>query len=172
MKQVDYLKIAEKAMNQISKGAFLTVQAGDDLNIMTIGWASIGFMWGRPMLTIMVRKSRYTHTIIERSSEFTVSVPAVAKMTRELEFCGTESGKEKDKLKECNLRLFPAEKIKTPIIDIAGIHFECKIAYKSAIDPLYLEQSYKHLYPAKDYHTIYYGEIVFCYSIDKNEQLG
>jgi flavin reductase (DIM6/NTAB) family NADH-FMN oxidoreductase RutF len=171
MKQVDYLKIAEKAMNQISRGAFLTVQAGDDLNVMTIGWASIGFMWGRPMLTVMVRKSRHTYTLIERTSEFTVSVPTSGKLGKELEFCGTESGKEKDKLKECNLQLYPAEKIKTPILDIPGIHFECKIAFKSAVDPIHLEESYKHLYPAKDYHTIYYGEIVYCYTIDKNEQL-
>jgi flavin reductase (DIM6/NTAB) family NADH-FMN oxidoreductase RutF len=171
MKQVDYLKFAEKAMNQITRGAFLTVQAGDDLNVMTIGWASIGFMWGRPMLTVMVRKSRYTYTLIERASEFTVSVPTSGKFGKELEFCGTESGKDKDKLKECHLQLYPAEKIKTPIIDIPGVHFECKIAFKSAVDPLYLEESYKHLYPAKDYHTIYYGEIMYCYTIDKNEQL-
>lgn len=171
MKQVDYLKIAEKAMTQITKGAFLTVQAGDDLNVMTIGWASIGFMWGRPMLSIMVRKSRHTFSLIERSSEFTVSVPIGAKMSKELSFCGTESGKDKDKFKACNLQLYPAEKIKTPIIDIPGIHFECKIAYKSAIDPIYLEESYKHLYPSKDYHSIYYGEILYCYSIDKGEQL-
>lgn len=171
MKQVDYMKVAEKAMRQITKGAFLTVQAGDDLNVMTIGWASIGFLWGHPMMTIMVRKSRHTFMLIERSSEFTVSVPAGLKMAKELEFCGTESGSKYNKFKECKLELFPAEKIRTPIVNIPGIHFECKIAYKSAIDPVHLEESYKHLYPVPDFHTMYYGEIVFCYTIDKGEAL-
>lgn len=163
MHHVDYMAIADKAMEQIRKGAFLTVQAGDKLNVMTIGWASIGFMWGRPMLSIMVRDSRHTFKLIEKTSEFTVSVPMID-MAKQLEFCGTKSGKTHDKLKECALELFPGEKTRTPIIHVPGIHFECKIAYKSAIDPNLLTDSYKHLYPAKDYHTIYYGEIVYCYS--------
>jgi flavin reductase (DIM6/NTAB) family NADH-FMN oxidoreductase RutF len=163
MHQLDYMAISEKAIEQIRKGAFLTVQAGDDLNVMTIGWASIGFLWGRPMLTIMVRKSRYTYDIIERSSEFTVSIP-VNEMKNELEFCGVKSGKSHNKFKECKLEIFPGEKVHTPIINVPGIHFECKIVYKSAMRSENLIESYKHLYPNKDYHTLYYGEIVYCYS--------
>jgi flavin reductase (DIM6/NTAB) family NADH-FMN oxidoreductase RutF len=163
MHQLDYMAISEKAMEQIRKGAFLTVQAGDDLNVMTIGWASIGFLWGRPMLSIMVRKSRHTYDIIERSTEFTVSVP-LNDMKNELEFCGVKSGKNHNKFKECNLEIFPGEKVTTPIINVPGIHFECKIVYKSAMRSENLIESYRHLYPNKDYHTLYYGEIVFCYS--------
>ena len=43
MKQVNYMAVAEKAMEQIKKGAFLTVKAGEDLNTITIGLATIGF---------------------------------------------------------------------------------------------------------------------------------
>lgn len=163
MHHVDYMAVADKAMQQIRKGAFLTVQSGDNLNTMTIGWASVGFMWGRPVLTVMVRDSRYTYNIIEKSNEFTVSVP-MQNMSKQLEFCGTKSGKTFDKFKECSLELFPGQKVKTPIINVPGIHFECKIVYKSAIEPDALDQSYKNLYPNKDYHTIYYGEILQCYS--------
>lgn len=168
MQHVDYLAVAEKAMRQITEGAFLTVQAGDTLNVMTIGWASIGFMWGRPIMTILVRKTRYTFGIIERASEFTVSVPLVD-MKKELEFCGTQSGRKTDKLKKCGLEIFPGEKVKTPILNIPGIHFECRIVYKSPLDPLYLIEGYKHLYPEKDFHTLYFGEIMYCYS-SKNEK--
>ena len=163
MHHVDYMAIADKAMEQIRKGAFLTVQAGDEVNIMTIGWASLGFLWGRPMMTIMVRKSRYSYDIIEKSSEFTVSVP-VTDMSKELAYCGSKSGKNHDKLKECNLEFFPGQEVNTPILNIPGIHFECKIVYKSDLNSANLIDSYKHLYPNKDYHTLYYGEIVYCYS--------
>jgi flavin reductase (DIM6/NTAB) family NADH-FMN oxidoreductase RutF len=163
MHHVDYMAIAEKAMDQIRKGAFLTVQAGDELNVMTIGWASLGFLWGRPMMTIMVRKSRHSYSIIEKSAEFTVSVP-VTDMSKELAFCGNKSGKNLDKFKECRLELFPGQKVRTPILNIPGIHFECKIVYKSGLDSENLVESYKHLYPTKDYHTLYYGEIAYCYS--------
>jgi len=157
------MAIAEKAIEQIRKGAFLTVQAGDNLNVMTIGWASLGFLWGRPMLTIMVRKSRYTYEIIEKSSEFTVSVP-MTDMSKALDFCGANSGKNHDKLKECSLEILPGHKVRTPVINVPGIHFECGIVYKSAMDSKHLVESYKHLYPKKDFHTLYFGEIMNCYS--------
>jgi len=163
MQHVDYMEMAQRAMDQIRNGAFLTVQAGDDLNTMTIGWASIGFIWARPMMTVLVRDSRHTFGIIERSSEFTVSVPTT-NLSDVLAFCGSKSGKDHDKFKECGLELLPGQKVHTPLILSPGIHFECKIVYKSRMEPNNLIDSYKHLYPQKDYHTIYYGEIVYCFS--------
>lgn len=168
MHQVDFMAVADKVMEQIRKGAFLTVQSGDDLNLMTIGWASIGFLWGRPMFSVMVRNSRFTYQLIENTSEFTVSVP-MSDMSKQLEICGTKSGKTLDKFKECALEIFPGKKVHTPVINIPGIHFECKIVYKSPVDPKYLDESYKNLYPNKDYHTIYYGEIANCYSTVDNK---
>ena len=47
MENVDYLSVAEEVMHQIkSKGAFLVVKSEDDekINVMTIGWAAIGYM--------------------------------------------------------------------------------------------------------------------------------
>ena len=99
----------------------------------------------------MVRNSRHTFSIIEHASEFTVSVPSTD-MSKALEFCGTKYGKKHDKFKECGLEIFPGEKVHTPIVNIPGLHFECKIVYKNSINPDFLIESYKHLYPNKDYH--------------------
>jgi flavin reductase (DIM6/NTAB) family NADH-FMN oxidoreductase RutF len=164
VQHVDYKAVAGKAMKQIEdNGAFLTVQSGDALNIMTIGWASMGFIWGRPVLTVLVRASRHTFGIIERTPEFTMSVP-LAGMKKELEICGTQSGRKVDKLKKCGLKILPGVKVSTPVLDIPGIHFECRKVYASAMDPARLIDACKHLYPGKDFHTIYFGEIVYCYS--------
>jgi len=46
MHHIEYHSIAGRAMKQIEDGAFLMVQAGDKLNVMTIGWASIGSSGG------------------------------------------------------------------------------------------------------------------------------
>ena len=169
MQHVDYLVSAERAMKQVEKGAFLTVQAGDKVNIMTIGWASIGFLWGAPMMTVLVRKSRYTWTIMERAADFTVSVPLVD-ATKALEICGTLSGRKVNKREKARLDFFPAETVKTPIIDIPGIHYECKVVYKAPLDPAQLIDSYKHLYPEKDFHTIFFGEIVYCYTTEDEKK--
>ena len=51
----------------------------------------------------------------------------------------------------------------TPIIDAAGLHVECRLVYKSAMNPEDLIPDYHALYPEKDYHTLYYGEVLACY---------
>ncbi|MBA7553592.1 Flavoredoxin [subsurface metagenome] len=166
MKNVNYLSVAEEVMQQIkSKGAFLIAKSKDDekINVMTIGWAAIGFMWKKPIMTVMVRKSRFTHHIIEKASSFTVGIPT-DDLKEALNFCGTKSGRDFDKFKECNLTIVPAQKVDTPIINISGFHYECKIVYKSKMNPDFLCKEYKeNVYADNDYHTFYFGEIVACY---------
>lgn len=162
MEKLDYMAAAEEAMPQIKEGAFLTVKAGDDLNVMTIGWATIGFVWRKPIFMIAVRDSRHTFGLLEKAVDFTVSVPADG-MKDEVMFCGTKSGRDLDKLSECRLKTIDALAVSTPVLDIPGIHYECRIIFKSAMDPAFLEKEFEKLYPEKDYHTLYFGEIVSCY---------
>jgi hypothetical protein len=44
-------------------------------NMMTIGWGSLGVMWGRPFVQVVVRPVRYTYEFMERYDTFT-SFPA------------------------------------------------------------------------------------------------
>ena len=163
MQPVDYMTVAPRAMEQIKRGAFLTVKSGDAINTMTIGWASIGHVWRKPIMMVAVRLSRHTFTIIETAADFTVSIPS-SDLQKEIMFCGTKSGRDYDKFKECSLQASDSQKVTTPIIKASGLHYECKIVYKSAMDPTYLNQDYDTtLYPEKDYHTLYFGEIVDCY---------
>jgi flavin reductase (DIM6/NTAB) family NADH-FMN oxidoreductase RutF len=163
MKDVNYMTVAEEAMKQIRKGAFLTVKAGDALNTMTIGWATVGFIWQKPIFMVAVRNSRHTFGIIEKAADFTVTVPA-GDMAEALAYCGTKSGRDVDKFKECKLDISDGTKVASPIIKTAGIHYECKIVFKSAMDPAFLDAGYdRFLYPQKDYHTLYFGEILACY---------
>jgi len=77
----DYYDIVLK---NISKGAFLTVASDERINTMTIGWGSLGHLWGKPIFMIMVRKSRYTYQLIEKSNEFTVTLPEDNDLKKEL----------------------------------------------------------------------------------------
>jgi len=88
-------------------------------------------------------------------------------MAHELDFCGTRSGRDYDKLKECHLSVAPAQRVSTPIIHLPGLHYENRIVYKSAMDPAFISPELdRDLYAAGDYHTLYFGEIVDCYRID------
>jgi flavin reductase (DIM6/NTAB) family NADH-FMN oxidoreductase RutF len=83
-----------------------------------------------------------------------------------LMFCGTKSGRDVDKYKACNLELASAKRVSSPIIKTPAIQFECKILLKTPMDPKCLDKECHGLYPAKDYHTLYFGEIVECYEME------
>lgn len=166
MRTRQYLKDADKIMAAITKGAFLTVKAGDKVNTMTIGWATIGFVWKKEIFMVAVRDSRYTFELIEKSNDFTVTVPADKSFKDAVMFCGTKSGRDFDKFSKCGLKQKLAQQTASPIIDIPGIHYECKIIYKSPMNPALLDKDFEKLYPQKDYHTLYFGEILSCYETD------
>ena len=68
MRDVDFMAAYEGVMKQIKEGAFLTVKAGEALNTMTIGWATLGFAWRKPVMMVMVRNSRHTFSLIREGS--------------------------------------------------------------------------------------------------------
>jgi flavin reductase (DIM6/NTAB) family NADH-FMN oxidoreductase RutF len=130
---------------------------------MTIGWATIGFVWRKEVFMVAVRDSRYTFEIIEKADDFTVTIPASDGFKDAVMFCGTKSGRDFDKFEKCDLKQLQAQHVISPVIDIPGVHYECKIIYKSAMDSNFLDQDFEKLYPQKDYHTLYFGEILACY---------
>lgn len=165
MKATPYLQQCEAMMKQLTKGAFLTVRADGQVNTMTIGWATIGFIWRKEVFMVAVRDSRHTFSLIEKSDNFTVSIPMDGTFKKEVMFCGTKSGRDYDKFDECGLKQKKSVHVDSPIIDIPGIHYECKIIFKTPMDPALLDPDLESLYPEKDYHTLYFGEILSCYEI-------
>lgn len=144
-------------------GAFLTVKAEDKVNTMTISWGSIGFMWAKPVFMILVRPTRYTYELIEKSGNFTVSIPFGKDMKKALSICGTKSGRDTDKSSLANLSYIDSEEVDSPIVEGCNMYYECKIVYKQEMNPsLIQEEKLKYLYN-DDYHILYYGEIVNSY---------
>jgi flavin reductase (DIM6/NTAB) family NADH-FMN oxidoreductase RutF len=158
-----YLADAEELMAKIKSGAFLTVKSGDKVNTMTIGWATIGFIWRKEVFMVAVRDSRYTFQLLEETDNFTVTIPTDNRYKDEVMFCGTKSGRDHDKFKDCGLEQKQAMHVESPVVDIPGVHYECRIVYKSAMDSTLLDNELEKLYPQKDYHTLYFGEILACY---------
>ncbi len=135
-------------------------------NPMTIGWAQVGIVWSRPMMTVLVRKSRYTHSCLVETPDFTVNVPVQGVLSEELLYCGTKSGRDVDKIAACGLTLSPAQRVQTPIIAECRVHYECQIVLRkqlSAADfsaPDVLDKYYED----NDHHMIVIGEIVAAYT--------
>ena len=169
MKNLNYMSIAEDAINKIKKGAFLTVKAAGAINTMTIGWATFGFIWQKPVMMVAVRPTRHTFGIIEKAQDFTVTIPA-NDMSKAIAFCGSKSGRDVDKLKKCSLETARIVRAEGCVADHQGagdLVYGWKIVLKSAMNPAFLDKDIdKSIYPQKDYHTLYFGEIVACYETE------
>ena len=159
MKQISFDQYAPQVLQQLPKGAFLTVSHDGRDNTMTIGWGSLGVIWGKPVFSVLVRPSRFTFGLLESSGEFTVSVP-LTDMSKALGICGSKSGRDIDKFAEAELQKLPGIKISTPVIGGAGLHYECKVLFKQPMNPALLDPAINAAsYSSGDYHTIYYGLI-------------
>lgn len=168
MKQDNFLKyVPELNSRLLSGGVFLNTRLGEEINTMTIGWALAGIMWGKPVFTVAVRYSRHTYRLIDKSGEFTVSIPADNKLNDALEFCGSKSGRDCNKFDSCRLTPVDAATVSVPVIGECGIHYECKTVYRQAMEPALTDERIKRVnYKANDYHVLYYGEILKCGKTD------
>ncbi len=165
MQRVPFLFNAEKNLSILSTASFLTTHYKGKTNVMVTAWGSIGYMWKLPVLVAMVRKSRYTYSLMTKSHEFTASVP-YADFSREIEICGQQSGSKIDKIAACHFTLRPGEKIATPVLDIPGMHFECKVIYNRLMSAERLDSTINELWYDRvhgDYHAFFIAQVVDSY---------
>lgn len=150
---------------------WVLLTAGDfsmkDFNTMTIGWGAIGTMWSRPFAFVAVRFSRYTFTFMEKHDTFTLTA-FPEEYHQALSLLGTKSGRDGDKIAESGLTPIAANVVAAPAFEEAEIVVECKKIYANDLNPAHFidEDIYRH-YPNRDFHRIYYGEILHASGIDK-----
>ncbi len=161
-KEIDIYENFHETVKRLSNnGIFLLT--GEEGNPMTIGWGTIGRVWGKPIFTVLVRPSRYSYGLLEKTGEFSVNIPG-DELSDKLEYCGEHSGRDVDKVKRCKFTLKPGIKIKTPYIAECHVHYECRVVHKNKVIPDNMENSIiERYYPSDDYHTVYFGEILGVY---------
>ena len=168
-RSIDVFEHAGTICKAMKKGILLTARQGSKVNPMTIGWGTIGVEWGKPIFIAYVRKSRYTHDLIEATGEFSVNIP-VDNAAEILGYCGSKSGRDVDKVAELGLTLETPQVISVPGIKELPLTLECKVLYKqdqtieSIPDPI-RARYYSGPKDTGNYHTAYYAEIVSAYQI-------
>lgn len=159
-------------MENIGKGALLTTSANGETDTMTIGWGTIGVIWGKPVFQVLVRESRYTKKLIDANGEFTVNVPMTVDAKQILAICGTKSFRDMDKIGQLGLTLEPGETVSVPAVRQLPLTVECKVIYKQEQNPAAIDTGCYEKYYAKgtrnegDHHTVYYGEITAAYIVE------
>ena len=163
------MSFIETTPDQLSENPFtligrdwmlITAGSPDSFNTMTASWGGLGVLWERKVCFAFIRPMRYTYEFIERSAGFTLSF-FDEDFRRALLFCGTHSGRDRDKVKDAGL---------SPVMDGEYVYFSqarlvlaCRKLYAQDISPRrFLDPKIGSLYPQKDYHRMYVGEIQRC----------
>jgi flavin reductase (DIM6/NTAB) family NADH-FMN oxidoreductase RutF len=153
--------LAENPFTLVGKEWMLiTAGSPESFNTMTASWGGMGVLWERKVAFCFIRPTRYTYEFVERSDFFTLSF-FEERHRKSLTFCGTHSGRDTDKVRETGL---------TPVKAGGFVYFEearlvlaCKKLYFQDIAPeRFLDEKINDMYPQKDYHRMYVGEIVKC----------
>ena len=133
-------------------------------NMMTASWGGFGVLWNKPIAIAFIRPQRYTYDFVEKNDYFNLTFYS-KEYRKTLQFCGSKSGREFDKAKETGL---------TPILTPNGIVtfqqarivIDCKKLYFGDIEVNnFIDKSLiNKIYPDKDFHRFYIGEITGCYT--------
>jgi len=138
----------------------ITAGTPESFNTMTASWGGLGVLWERPVAFCFIRPTRHTYGFAEQSAEFTLSF-FEERHRKALTYCGTHSGRDTDKIKGSGL---------TPVKEGSAVYFEearlvlvCRKLYFQDISPeRFLDPKINEMYPQKDYHRMYVGEITRC----------
>ena len=168
MKKTELKTLAnENAFDLIGK-EWMLVTAGnrEKFNTMTASWGGIGWLWNRPVAFVFIRPERYTHDFIERESRLTLSFYN-EEHRGILQFCGTKSGRDVDKVKETGLRPVTLESGAMSFAQ-ARLTLDCRKLFKSPmaaanfIDKSILAKWYGPQ-PGGSLHDVYVVEIEGVY---------
>lgn len=97
----------------------------DESNILTVAWTGI-VNSDPPMTYISVRKSRYSHHIIEERKEFVINLTS-RELTKACDLCGVRSGRDMDKFEAAGLTKEAASHVDAPMIADSPISLECVV---------------------------------------------
>ena len=94
-------------------------------NIITIAWAGT-VCSDPPMVSISVRKERYSYEILKRTKEFVINLPTNS-LAYACDFCGCTSGRDVDKFREMHLTPGKSTMISAPTIEESPVSIECTV---------------------------------------------
>ena len=151
-------------INNLWKNKWFLLTSGDfkkdHYNTMTVAWGYFGIMWNKPMAVVVVRPGRFTFEFMEQYDTFTLTA-FDRKYKKDLNLLGTKSGRDGDKIAETRLTPSPSKIVAAPSFKEAELMVECRKMYWDDFKPEnFTDPSIDKNYPLKDYHRMYFGEII------------
>lgn len=146
-------------IKRIGRQWFLLASGGLQRNNMLTGsWGEVGMLFHKPVFTVFVRENRYTLQLLDSNEYFTVNFFGEG-FRETLQFCGTRSGRDLDKVRESGLTVFE------PVPGVIGFQeadevVVCRKIQRFVFDPeQLLDEQLKRQYQAGVLHIGFTGII-------------
>jgi len=95
-------------------------------NLITVAWTGV-VCTKPPMVSVSIRKSRLSHSIISQTGEFTLNLVS-RPLCESMDYCGVKSGRDVDKFAERKLTPIPAPELSiAPAVAEAPAFLSCRV---------------------------------------------
>lgn len=109
-----------------SRIVWAVAQAGERRSICPLGW-KMNTSIDPPMMAIAVAPLRFTHELITASGEFVLAWPG-EDLAQATLLCGTQSGRDIDKVTQTGLTPRAGQFVQAPLIEECVLNMECRVA--------------------------------------------
>ena len=164
MKKIDVKSLQDNVFSLIGdRWMLITAGTAERCNTMTASWGGLGVLWGAPAATIYLRPQRYTKEFVDREEYFTLAFFG-EEQRKALTLCGSKSGREVDKVKECGFTVAQAE-CGAPYFEEAELVLVCRKLFVQDMDPACVrdERIFASYGEKGGWHRIYTGEVLEAY---------
>ena len=160
MHKIEVSTLKENFIDLIGK-QWMLITAGNmhHYNTMTASWGTVGFLWGKPVVCVVIRPQRYTLEFVEKEDCFTLSF-FDEKYRDALKLCGTKSGREVNKAEAAGITPFEPSSGCVAFKE-ARLIMKCRKLYSDQLrESSFLDKSILETwYPSRDFHKVFIGVI-------------
>ncbi len=168
MKRINVKDLEGNAVEMIGhRWMLVTAGTAEAFNTMTASWGEIGFIWGKPVVNVLIRPNRYTHEFIEKEKRLTLSFMG-EQYRPVMAHCGAVSGRDHNKLQETGLRPWFSDSGAVAIAD-ADVVLECRLIMRHRLeesDFLDFAEVSQWYAPENPMHDFYVAEITSAWIKD------
>lgn len=144
----------------------ITAEKDGKVNTMTAAWGGLGVMWRKNVAYVVIRPQRYTREFVDNSDSFSLTFFGGGKKEM-LDYLGTTSGRDEDKIEKSNLTVIYDDGI--PYFEEAAEVIFCRKLFAQDYRPeSFIEKEIiDDCYPGSDFHTLYIAEITKIFTEEK-----
>ena len=129
--------------------AVISVGIGEEANLITLAYVGKVCM-KPPIIAISLQPKRHSYKLIEKYGEFVINYPTKDQL-REMDYCGTRSGRDVNKWEDLNLTKEQGIVVQVPMVKEFPWNMECKVIKRVELGS----------------HVCYFGEVIATHSAEK-----